>query len=93
MVRTPFRAPNANAHAERFVRTIKEECLNWIIPFGTDRLRRAIDEFVDHYHRERNHQGIGKELIDGEASVHGLRGRHSPPSTHWGPLGYCFRAA
>ena len=74
MVRTPFRAPNANAHAERFVRSIKDECLGRIILFGECRLRRAIHEFVEHYHRERNHRGIGNELIDGRPMFAGRAG-------------------
>ena len=64
VVQTPFQAPNANAYAERFVRSIKHECLNRMIPFGARHLRRMIAEFVEHYHGERNHQGLGNELID-----------------------------
>ena len=64
IVRTPYRAPNANAYAERFVRSIKEECLDRIIPFGERHFRRSVYEFVVHYHLERNHQGLGNELID-----------------------------
>jgi len=63
VVQTPFQAPNANAHAERFVRSIKAECLNRVIPLGDRHLRRTIAEFVEHYHRERNHQGLANELI------------------------------
>jgi len=59
VVQTPYRAPNANAYAERFVRSIKEECLNRLIPLG-ERHRQAVAEFVAHYHRERNHQGLDK---------------------------------
>jgi len=62
VVQTPFQAPNANAHAERFVRSIKAECLNRVIPFGDRHLRRTIAEFVEHYHRERNHQGFGERV-------------------------------
>ena len=51
VVLTPYRAPNANAYAERFVRSIKEECLDRVIPFGERHLRRAIAEYVEHYHR------------------------------------------
>ena len=65
VVQTPFQAPNANAYAERFVRSIKHECLNRVIPFGERHLRRTIAEFVEHYHRERNHQGLGNEFIEG----------------------------
>jgi putative transposase len=56
IVLTPVQAPNANAYAERFVRSIREECLDRLILFGERRLRRALDEFVAHYHGERNHQ-------------------------------------
>ena len=70
-VRTPICAPNANAYAERFVRSIKEECLNKMVVFGEDRLRHAISEFVDHYHLERNHQGLENELIERSAETAG----------------------
>jgi putative transposase len=69
VVQTPYRGPNANAYAERFVRSIKEECLNRVIPFGDRHRRRTIAEFVGHYHRERNHQGLENELIDGAPAV------------------------
>jgi transposase InsO family protein len=65
VVHTPYQAPNANAYAERFVRSIRYECLNWMIPFGEGHFRRTMAEFVEHYHRERNHQGLGNELIEG----------------------------
>lgn len=57
------RSPNRNAFAERFVRTIKSECLSKMIFFGQASLDRAIREFAEHYHTERNHQGLDKELI------------------------------
>ena len=69
VIQTPCRAPNANAHAERFVRSIKGECLNRLIPFGERHLRQAVAEFVAHYHGERNHQGLRNELIDGEPAT------------------------
>jgi len=69
LIRTPFQAPNANAYAERFVRSIKEECLGRMILFGEEHLRHVLDEYVTHYHSERNHQGIGNQLIDGQPSV------------------------
>ncbi len=65
MVLIPKRAPNANAYAERFVRSIKEECLGRIIPIGERYFRQVIAEFVEHYHRERNHQGLDNRLIAG----------------------------
>ena len=54
VVQTPYRAPNCNAHAERFVRTIKEECLDRLVLIGEARLRRTLTEFGTHYHGERN---------------------------------------
>jgi putative transposase len=55
---------HANAYAERFVRTIKESCLDQMILVGEASLQRAVGEFVEHYHRERNHQGLGNRLIE-----------------------------
>jgi transposase InsO family protein len=69
VIRTPYRAPNANARAERFVRSIKGECLNRLIPFGERHFRRALAEFVAHYHGERNHQGLRNELIESQPAV------------------------
>jgi transposase InsO family protein len=93
VVQTPFRAPNANAHAERFVRSIKHECLNRVIPFGERHLRRTIAEYVEHYHRERNHQGLANELIEGaparDAPVGSIRRR----PRLGGLLNYYCRAA
>jgi hypothetical protein len=67
VVQTPFQAPNANAHAERFVRSIKHECLDRMMPLGERHSRRALREFVHYYHCERNHHGLEKRLIDGSA--------------------------
>ena len=93
VVQTPFRAPNANAYAERFVRSIKHECLNRVIPFGERHLRRTIAAYVEHYHRERNHQGLANELIEGaparEAPVGSIRRR----PRLGGLLNYYCRAA
>jgi putative transposase len=62
-VRLPSRSPNLNAYAERFVRTIKESCLNRLILVGERSLRHAVGEFIEHYHHERNHQGRGNQLL------------------------------
>jgi len=62
VVQTPYRAPNANAHAERFVRSIKEECLDRLIPLGDRHFRQSVAEFVSHYHHERPHQGCGNGI-------------------------------
>jgi putative transposase len=88
----PFRAPNCNAYAERFVRSIKEECLDRVILLGERHLRRTIAEFVAHYHVERNHQGIGNELIQPftRAARHGPLRRRQRIG---GMLNYYYRAA
>ena len=62
---TSYQAPNMNAYAERFVRSIKLECLDQMIFLGRESLVRAIAEYAAHYHDERSHQGIGNRLICG----------------------------
>jgi transposase InsO family protein len=62
-VRLPARSPNLNAYAERFELSIKSECLGRLVLLGERHLRRAIDEYVEHYHRERPHQGCGNRLL------------------------------
>ena len=61
---TPHKSPNCNAYAERFVRSIKEECLGRMIFFGETSLRRALREYVIHFNAERPHQGIGNRVVD-----------------------------
>jgi putative transposase len=63
VVRLPPRSPNLNAFAERFVRSIKEECLNRMIFVSQASLRHAIGQYLTHYHSERNHQGLGNRLL------------------------------
>ena len=92
VVLTPERAPNANAYAERFVRSIKEACLDRIIPLGERHFRRAITEFVDHYHLERNHQGLDNRLITG-TPIADAAGRVRRRSRLGGLLNYYERAA
>ncbi len=55
--------PHLNVFAQRFIRTSKESCLERLLLIGEGSLRRAIREFVDHYHHERNHQGLGNRLV------------------------------
>ena len=59
----PARSPNLNAFAERFVGSVRSECLARIVPLGERHLRAAVRAFVDHYREERPHQGLGNELI------------------------------
>jgi len=61
-VRIPPRSPNLNAYAERFVRSIKD-CLDRMVFFGEYHLRRAVREYLAHYHTERNHQALKNALI------------------------------
>ena len=55
---TPVQAPNANAYAERWVRTVRSECLDWILLLGTRHLERVLRVYVDHYNHHRPHRGI-----------------------------------
>jgi putative transposase len=92
VVQTPYQAPNANAYAERFVRSIKTECLSRVIPFGERHLRRTIAEYVAHYQAERNHQGLDNALIDSRPhEAIGTRIRRCPRLG--GLLNYYERAA
>ena len=63
-VRLPARSPNLTPHIERFMRTIKEECLHRMIFFGEQSLRKAMHEFLVHYHGERNHQGMANRILE-----------------------------
>ena len=62
-LRLPANSPNLNAYAERFVLSTRRECLDRFVPLNERHLRTAITEYVVHYHTERNHQGLGNELI------------------------------
>jgi putative transposase len=62
-LRLPARSPNLNAYSERWIRSAKEECLSKLILFGERSLRRAMREYVAHYHNERNHQGRSNVLL------------------------------
>jgi hypothetical protein len=62
-VALPPRSPNLNAYSERWVRSVKEECLSRLILFGEGALRRALQNYLAHYHQERNHQGKDNVLL------------------------------
>ena len=68
IIRLPPRSPNLNAYAERFVRSVKQECLNRLIFFGEASLRRTLREYSTHYHHERNHQGMRNRILTGAAN-------------------------
>ena len=93
VIRLPPMSPNLNAYAERFVRSIKEECLNRMIFIGQASLRRAVAEYIEHYHEERNHRGLGNLLIRSIPSVaanHGTVGRRQRLG---GMLNFYYREA
>ena len=62
-LRLPPQSPNLNAYAERWVRSVKEQCLSRLILFGEGALHRALTQFIEHFHLERNHQGKGNVLL------------------------------
>ena len=92
-VKLPPRSPNLNAYAERFVRTIKENCLEQMIFFGEECLRNAIREFIAHYHGERNHQGLGNRLITPVEVIGAKTGSVRRRQRLGGMLNYYYRGA
>ena len=62
-LRVPARSPNLNSYAERWVRSVKEECLSRLLLFGESSLRRALQQYIVHYHEERNHQGKDNRIL------------------------------
>ena len=92
-VKLPPRSPNLNAHAERFVRSIKECCLDRLILFGEISLRTAVQNFVAHYHSERNHQGLDNRLIQPDPDHLANRGEVQRRERLGGTLNYYYRSA
>jgi putative transposase len=58
-VRTPYRTPQANGHAERWVGSARRECLDWLLIINRDHLERVLDKYVDHYNHARPHRSLG----------------------------------
>jgi hypothetical protein len=92
-VKLPARSPNLNAYAERFVRSIKSECLARIIPLGERHLRTAVNEYTEHYHLERNHQGLKNELIEDRRGAIDMSGDVKRHERLGGILNYYDRRA
>ena len=92
-LRLPPRSPNLNAWAERFVRSIKDECLSKMIFFGEQSLRRAINQYIAHYHAERNHQGLDNRLIEPGSDVGTADGQVKCRDRLGGMLRYYYRQA
>jgi putative transposase len=65
VIRTPVRAPRANAYAERWVRTVREECLDWLLVRNEAHLEAILADYVDHYNQARPHRGIQLEVPTG----------------------------
>ena len=89
----PPRAPNLNAHLERFHRSLKEECLERMIFFGEAALRKGVSEFLLHYHRERNHQGLNNRLLEESASAQAVDGPVECRERLGGLLKFYYRRA
>jgi transposase InsO family protein len=92
-VKLPARSPDLNAYAERFVLSIRSECLDQIIPLGERHLRKAVREYTEHYHVERNHQGRGNELIETPCEEPNMDGAVECQERLGGVLKYYRRAA
>ena len=93
VLRLPPSSPNLNAHAERFVLSIRSECLDRIVPLGETHLRRSVHEFVQHYRFERNHQGLKNDLIDGAPSPANTNGQVERRERLGGVLNFHHRQA
>ncbi len=61
IIQTPYRAPKANAFAERWIRSVREECLDRVLIVNECHLRRVLTEYIAYYNQRRPHQGIGQE--------------------------------
>jgi transposase InsO family protein len=92
-VKLPARSPDLNAYAERFVRSIKSECLAQLIPLGERHLRKAVKEYTEHYHFERNHQGLSNELIEKLSDEPNTDGAVECQERLGGVLNYYYRRA
>jgi putative transposase len=92
-IRLPPRSPNLNAHCERFVRSIKEEALARMIMLGARSLYYVIQQYLAHYHTERNHQGLNNRLLAPQGAVGGQRGHVVRRERLGGLLSYYHREA
>ena len=93
VVLLPPRSPNLNAQIERYMRSVKSECLERMVFFGEKSLRKALTEFTAHYHEERNHQGIGNDIIHPGKEVGQPNGDIRHRERLGGMLSYYYRDA
>jgi len=80
VLKTPIRAPQANAYCERFIGTVRRECLDWVIPLNERHLRRTLAEWIPHYNRERPHSALGPGLPNQPPAPTVLTGHQLPPT-------------
>jgi len=80
VLKTPVRAPQANAHCERFIGTARRECLDWMIPLNERHLRRVLAEWIAHYNGERPHSALGPGLPDEPTRLATLTGHLVSPA-------------
>jgi hypothetical protein len=92
-VRLPARSPNLSPHIERFMRSIKEECLLKMILFGQRSLENAVGQYLLHYHGERNHQALANKIIEPAPEVGRSEGEIQGRERLGGPLRYYHRDA
>ena len=92
-VRLLSQSPNLNAYLERFMRSIKEEVLYRLIFFGEGSLRRAVSSYMEHYHGERNHQGLDNVIIEPGDEVGRSQGDVQCRERLGGTLRYYYRDA
>jgi putative transposase len=93
VVLLPPKSPNLNAYMERWFRSLETECLDRMIFFGRKSLENAVREYVEHYHAERNHQGLGNQLIEPGNEVGAVAGKIECYERLGGILKYYHRRA
>ena len=93
VVLLPPKSPNLNAYMERWFRSLKSECLDRMIFFGRRSLEKAVREYVQHYHGERHHQGLGNELIEPNGDAGSVAGKIECRERLGGLLKYYHRRA
>ena len=92
-VRLPARSPNLNAHAERWVLSVKSDCLNRMIPLGEAHLRNAVTQYALHYHSQRPHQGLEHRIIEPDETAGRVEGAIVRRDRLGGLLRYYHREA
>jgi putative transposase len=94
VVRLPARSPDLNSYWERWVRSVKSECLSRVIPLGERHLRQLLSEYLIHFHQERNHQGLDNRIIEPIAvNTNSGKGVVRRRERLGGVLNYYYRAA